>query len=46
MDQYLVANAQFQKFVKETEHVTLAERPANPDHLSDFYRYCFHQNGK
>lgn len=30
MDQYLVTNAQFQKFVKATGYVTFAERPANP----------------
>jgi sulfatase modifying factor 1 len=31
IDRYLVTNAQFQKFVKETGYVTFAERPANPD---------------
>lgn len=31
MDKYLLTNAQFQRFVKETGYVTLAERPANPD---------------
>ncbi|HIK54703.1 MAG TPA: SUMF1/EgtB/PvdO family nonheme iron enzyme [Synechococcales cyanobacterium M55_K2018_004] len=31
MDQYLVTNAQFQKFVKATGYVTFAERPANPE---------------
>jgi formylglycine-generating enzyme required for sulfatase activity len=31
MDKYLVTNAQFQKFVKATGYVTLAERPANPE---------------
>lgn len=31
MDKYLVTNAQFQKFVKATGYVTVAERPANPD---------------
>lgn len=31
IDKYLVTNAQFQKFVKATGYVTLAERPANPD---------------
>ncbi|MBV8883250.1 MAG: formylglycine-generating enzyme family protein [Chroococcidiopsidaceae cyanobacterium CP_BM_RX_35] len=31
MDRFLVTNAQFQKFVKETRYVTFAERPANPD---------------
>ncbi|WP_017300994.1 SUMF1/EgtB/PvdO family nonheme iron enzyme [Nodosilinea nodulosa] len=32
IDKYLVTNAQFQKFVKATGYVTVAERPANPDH--------------
>ncbi|HEY9639638.1 MAG TPA: formylglycine-generating enzyme family protein [Coleofasciculaceae cyanobacterium] len=31
MDKFLVTNAQFQKFVKETGYITFAERPANPD---------------
>lgn len=31
MDQYLVTNAQFQKFVKAMGYVTFAERPANPE---------------
>jgi len=31
IDRFLVTNAQFQKFVKETGYVTFAERPANPD---------------
>ncbi len=31
IDRYLVTNAQFQKFVKETGYVTFAERPANPE---------------
>ena len=30
MDRFLVTNAQFQKFVKETNYITFAERPANP----------------
>jgi len=31
IDPYLVTNSQFQKFVKATGYVTVAERPANPD---------------
>jgi formylglycine-generating enzyme required for sulfatase activity len=31
MDQYLITNTQFQKFVKATGYVTFAERPANPE---------------
>jgi formylglycine-generating enzyme len=31
IDRYLVSNSQFQKFVKETRYITLAERPANPE---------------
>jgi formylglycine-generating enzyme required for sulfatase activity len=31
IDKFLVTNAQFQKFVKATDYVTFAERPANPD---------------
>lgn len=30
MDQFTVTNAQFSRFVEETNYVTLAERPANP----------------
>jgi formylglycine-generating enzyme len=35
IDRFLVTNAQFQKFVKATGYVTLAERPANPDDYPD-----------
>jgi len=31
MDRFAVTNADFQRFVEATGHVTLAERPANPD---------------
>jgi sulfatase modifying factor 1 len=31
MDKYTVTNEQFARFVEATGHVTLAERPANPD---------------
>ncbi|SRR5579883_757809 len=31
MDQYAVTNKQFQRFVKQTGYVTLAERPPNPE---------------
>jgi formylglycine-generating enzyme required for sulfatase activity len=31
IDRYAVTNADFQRFVEATGHVTLAERPANPD---------------
>jgi sulfatase modifying factor 1 len=31
IDQYPVTNKQFQRFVKQTGHVTVAERPPNPD---------------
>lgn len=31
MERFLVTNAQFQKFVKETGYITFAERPANPE---------------
>ncbi len=31
IDRHCVTNAQFARFVAETGHVTLAERPANPD---------------
>jgi formylglycine-generating enzyme required for sulfatase activity len=31
IDRYAVTNAHFQRFVDATGHVTLAERPANPD---------------
>jgi formylglycine-generating enzyme required for sulfatase activity len=30
MDRFLVTNAQFQKFVKETGYITFAEKPADP----------------
>jgi formylglycine-generating enzyme required for sulfatase activity len=30
MDQYTVTNRQFQQFVKESDYVTVAERPLNP----------------
>jgi formylglycine-generating enzyme required for sulfatase activity len=31
MDQYAVTNKQFQRFVKQTGYLTLAERPPNPE---------------
>ena len=31
MDRFAVTNAAFKRFVDATGHVTLAERPANPD---------------
>jgi formylglycine-generating enzyme len=31
MDQYTVTNEEFRRFVEATHHVTLAERPPNPD---------------
>jgi formylglycine-generating enzyme len=31
LDRYAVTNADFRRFVDDTGHVTLAERPANPD---------------
>lgn len=31
MDQYTVTNVQFSRFVEETNYVTWAERPANPE---------------
>jgi len=35
MDRCAVTNAQFMRFVEATGHVTLAERPANPDDYPD-----------
>ena len=35
IDRYAVTNREFEKFVKETGHVTLAERPANPEDYPD-----------
>ena len=33
MDQHQVTNADFRSFVKETDYVTLAERPLDPGRL-------------
>lgn len=35
IDRFAVTNREFEKFVKETGYVTLAERPANPDDYPD-----------
>lgn len=35
MDRYTVTNAQFQRFVEETDYVTVAERPLNPQDYPD-----------
>jgi formylglycine-generating enzyme len=35
MDQYLVTNAVFERFVTATDYVTVAERPLNPAHYPD-----------
>jgi formylglycine-generating enzyme len=35
IDRYAVTNADFQRFVESTGHITLAERPANPDDYPD-----------
>lgn len=32
MDRYAVTNRDFERFVRDTGYVTLAERPANPEH--------------
>ncbi|WP_367784316.1 formylglycine-generating enzyme family protein [Mesorhizobium marinum] len=35
IDRYAVTNSEFERFVKETGYVTVAERPANPDDYPD-----------
>ena len=35
IDRFAVTNREFEKFVKETGYVTMAERPANPDDYPD-----------